>query len=171
MNPYLFELANIREQDSWVHQGEPEAATEKAKDLVRMAVSRARLLEPLHDFSYQVVQRALVIGGGLAGLTATMSIADQGFEAVLVERASELGGNARTLHYTEDGANPAGYVQELIRKVEEYPLITDPSERAGRRYYGQLRQFHYDGRRQRKQDGHRPRRYACRYRGRGIQTH
>ena len=124
LNPYLFELANIREQDSWVHQGEPEAATEKAKDLVRMAVSRARLLEPLHDFTYQVVQRALVIGGGLAGLTAALNIAEQGFPAVLVERGKELGGNARTLHYTEDGANPARYVGELIDKVEAHPLIT-----------------------------------------------
>jgi len=67
LNPYLFELANIREQDSWVHQAEPEAATEKAKDLVRMSVSRVRLLEPLYDISYEVVQSALVIGGGLAG--------------------------------------------------------------------------------------------------------
>ena len=124
LNPYLFELANIREQDSWVHQAEPEAATEKAKDLVRMSVSRVRLLEPLYDISYEVVQSALVIGGGLAGLTAALSFAEQGFRATVVERTAELGGNARTLYHTEDGANPAQYVQELIQKVESQPLIT-----------------------------------------------
>jgi len=124
INGYLFELANIREQDSWVHMNEPELATEKAKDLVRMAVARASLLEPVHDFSYEVVQRGLVIGGGLAGLTASLAIAEQGFEAVLVERSGELGGNARTLFYTEEGARPAQYLQDLIKQVEAEPLIT-----------------------------------------------
>jgi heterodisulfide reductase subunit A len=124
LNPYLFELANIREQDAWVHQGEPQAATEKAKSLVSMSVARARLLEPLYDTSHEVVQRALVIGGGLAGLTASLAFAEQGFESTLVEQSAELGGNARTLYYTEDGANPAEYVRNLIRKVEDQPLIT-----------------------------------------------
>jgi heterodisulfide reductase subunit A2 len=124
LNPYLFELANIREQDSWVHQSEPEKATDKAKDLVRMSVSRIRLLQPLYDASYAVVQSALVVGGGLAGLTAAISTAEQGFPAVLVEKSAELGGNARTLYYTEDGANPAEYVLDLIEKVESHPLIT-----------------------------------------------
>ncbi|MCE5334637.1 MAG: FAD-dependent oxidoreductase, partial [Desulfobacteraceae bacterium] len=123
LNPYLFELANIREHDSWVHQGEHGLATEKAKDLVRMAVSRVSLLEPLYDFSYEVVQKALVIGGGLAGLTAALSVAEQGFPAVLVEKSAELGGNARSLFYTEDGAEPRKYVEELIRKVESNKLI------------------------------------------------
>jgi heterodisulfide reductase subunit A-like polyferredoxin len=124
LNPYLFELANIREQDAWVHQADPQAATEKAKDLVRMSVARARLLEPLHDTSQEVVQSALVIGGGLAGLTAALSFAEQGFEATLVERSAELGGHARSLNYTEDGAKPADYVQNLIQKVENQPLIS-----------------------------------------------
>ena len=124
LNPYLFELANIREQDSWVHQAEPEAATHKAKELVRMSVSRARLLEPLYETSYEVIQKALVIGGGLAGLSAAQAFAEQGFKSTLVERSAELGGNARTLYYTEDGANPAQYVQDLIQKVENQPLIT-----------------------------------------------
>jgi heterodisulfide reductase subunit A-like polyferredoxin len=124
LNPYLFELANIREQDAWVHQSEPQAATEKAKNLVSMSVSRARLLEPLYDTSHEVVQRALVIGGGLAGLTASLAFAEQGFEATLVEQSAELGGNARTLCYTEDGASPAEYVRNLIQKVEDQPLVT-----------------------------------------------
>ena len=124
LNPYLFELANIREQDSWVHQSEPELATVKAKDLVRMSVSRLRLLQPLHEASYEVVQSALVIGGGLAGITAALSTAEQGFPVVLIERTAELGGNARTLYYTEDGANPAQYLQELIAKIESNSLVT-----------------------------------------------
>ena len=124
LNPYLFELANIREHDAWVHQAEPEEATQKAKDLVRMSVSRARLLEPLYDVSTEVVQSALVIGGGLAGLTAALSFAQQGFKAALVECSPELGGNARTLFYTEDGASPARYVRDLIQRVEAQPLIS-----------------------------------------------
>ena len=124
LNPYLFELANIREQDAWVHQAEPEAATQKAKELVRMSVSRARLLEPLYETAYKVVPEALVIGGGLAGLSAALAFAEQGFKSTLVERTTELGGNARTLYYTEDGAKPAQYVQDLIEKVENQPLIT-----------------------------------------------
>jgi len=124
LNQYLFELANIREQDSWVHQGQHDLATAKAKDLVRMAVSRVSLLEPLYDFSYQVVQKALVIGGGLAGLTAALAIAEQGFPAFLVEKNAELGGNARKLFYTEDGAQPVRHVEELIKKVEANKLIT-----------------------------------------------
>ena len=141
LNPYLFELANIREQDAWVHQAEPEAATQKAKDLVRMSVARARLLEPLYDTTYEVIQRALVIGGGLAGLTAALSFADQGFEAVLVEQAAELGGNARTLYYTEDGANPARHVQHLIKKVKSRPLITVHTEARVRSISGSCGKF------------------------------
>jgi heterodisulfide reductase subunit A len=124
LNRYLFELANIREQDSWVHQAEPEAATAKAKDLVRMAVSRASLLEPLYESSYPVVQKALVIGGGLAGLTAALAVAEQGFHASLVEATAELGGNARTLFYTEDGANPSQMVEKLIAEAEANPMVT-----------------------------------------------
>jgi len=124
LNPYLFELANIREQDSWVHQAEPAAATDKAKELVRMSVSRARLLEPLYETSYEVIQKALVIGGGLAGLSAALAFAEQGFEATLIERTAELGGHARTLYYTEDGANPSRYVDHLSQQVQNHPRIT-----------------------------------------------
>ena len=124
LNPYLFELANIREHDSWVHRNDPGAATQKAKDLVAMSTSRARLLKPLQDTTFPVVQSALVIGGGLAGLTSALTLAEQGYQAVLVERTTELGGNARTLHYTEEGTNPSEYVQKLIQSVESEPLIT-----------------------------------------------
>lgn len=124
LNPYLFELANIREQDAWVHQSEPEAATAKAKDLVRMSVSRVRLLQPLYDTSIKVQQSALVIGGGLAGLTAAEAFADQGYPVELLEKTAQMGGNALTLYYTEDGANPADYVRNLIKRVENNPLVT-----------------------------------------------
>ena len=124
LNPYLFELANIREQDAWVHRAAPEAATDKAKELVRMSVSRARLLEPLVEASTEVIQTALVIGGGLAGLSAAQSFAQQGIETTLVERSAQLGGNARTLFTTEDGANPARHVEDLTQKVEDNPRIT-----------------------------------------------
>ncbi|MEW6187847.1 MAG: CoB--CoM heterodisulfide reductase iron-sulfur subunit A family protein [Thermodesulfobacteriota bacterium] len=124
LNPFLFDLANIREQDSWVHRTEKEAATAKAKDLVRMSVARARLLRPLSEITYPVVQTALVIGGGLAGLTAALTIAGQGHEVFLLERTAELGGQARNLHYTESGADPAAHTQALISRVENHPLIT-----------------------------------------------
>ncbi|MBW1836484.1 MAG: FAD-dependent oxidoreductase [Deltaproteobacteria bacterium] len=124
LNKYLFEMANIRDQDSWVHASDKAAATEKAKDLVRMSVARARKLKPLYEISMDITQKGLVIGGGLAGLTAALSLAEQGYETFLVEKSEKLGGNALTLHYTEDGSSPAEHVRELIQKVEEDSLIT-----------------------------------------------
>jgi heterodisulfide reductase subunit A len=88
-----------------------------------MSVSRARLLQPLYQTSYEVVQRALVVGGGLAGLTAALQCAQQGFSVSLIERSAELGGNALSLFYTEGGASPALHVQKLIQKVKNQPLI------------------------------------------------
>jgi heterodisulfide reductase subunit A-like polyferredoxin len=115
LNPYLFEMANIRDQCSWVHASDHEAATEKAKDLVRMAVGRARFLEPLHKMSLDLNRRALVVGGGVAGMTAALSLAEQGFPVFLVEREKELGSRLRGLHSTVEGADP----RELLRSLEE----------------------------------------------------
>jgi len=123
LNKYLFEMANIRDQDSWVHANEKENATEKAKDLVRMSVARAALLEPLHEIPFNVVQKGLVVGGGLAGLSAALTLAEQGYETYLIEKSEELGGNAKTLYYTEDGARPSEYLKDLIQKVKDNPLI------------------------------------------------
>ena len=98
LNPYLFEFVNIRDQCSWVHMQEPEAATEKAKDLIRMGVARAKLLEPQKEIEVGVIPSALIIGGGIAGMTCALSLGDRGFEVILVEREKELGGQLKNLH-------------------------------------------------------------------------
>lgn len=123
INKYLFEMANIRDQCSWVHATFPEKATEKAKDLVRMAVARARELEPLHEKSFEVVQSALVIGGGVSGMTSALSLARQGFDVYLVEREKELGGMARKLHYTLSTPDVQKELARLIEQVEHTATI------------------------------------------------
>ncbi len=98
LNPYLFEFVNIRDQCSWVHMRETQKATEKAKDLIRMGVARARLLEPQEAMEIEVSPSALVIGGGIAGMTCALSLAERGFEVTLVEKEEKLGGLLRGLH-------------------------------------------------------------------------
>ncbi len=124
LNPYLFEMANIRDQGSWVHSKEPEQATEKAKDLIRMSIARVRALEPLYGISLGLSRNALIIGGGLAGLTAALSLSEQGFGVYLVERESQLGGNLRKIFSTLEGNSPEKYLKELIDKVTASPRIT-----------------------------------------------
>ncbi len=123
LNPYLFEMANIRDQDSWVHMHEPEAALEKAKDLVRGVAARLRNLEPLHKMEFPVTKAALVIGGGVAGMTAARSIADMGFKAYLVEKTDKLGGNAWKLVISHRGYDYRGFLTDLIKSVETHPNI------------------------------------------------
>ncbi len=115
LNRYLFSMANIRDQCSWVHMKSPEEATSKAKDLVRMAIAKARLLEPLERLKFALTKRALVIGGGLAGMHAALGLARQGFETVLVEREKELGGHLNHIHFTLAGED----VQEFRKKLEK----------------------------------------------------
>jgi len=124
LNRYLFEMANIRDQCSWVHQVEPAAATEKSKDLVRMAVARAALLEPIHEHKFQVVPRGVVIGGGVAGMTAALSLAEQGFDTALVERDAQLGGVALRMRRTVTGMNVPAFVTRLEEQVRSNPRIT-----------------------------------------------
>ena len=100
LNPYLFEMANIRDQCSWVHSAVPQSATEKAIELVKMAIARARLLTPLEGGTLQVDQTGLVIGGGLSGMTAALALANQGFKVHLVERDNRLGGTLHDIHHT-----------------------------------------------------------------------
>lgn len=123
LNKYLFEMANIRDQCSWVHQRQPEMATQKAKDLVRMAVAKASLIEPLKLISLKTIPYALVIGGGISGMVSALNLADQGFEVHLLEKAMNLGGVARKIYYTLEGGDVQAYLKELIEKVTHHPLI------------------------------------------------
>jgi heterodisulfide reductase subunit A-like polyferredoxin len=123
LNKYLFEMANIRDQNTWVHMDNPGAATEKAKDLVRMAVAKAALIEPLEQVLLQVTKGVLVIGGGVAGMEAALGVAEQGFQAYLVEKTGELGGVARRLRSTWKGEDIGAYVEKLVKRVNEHPLI------------------------------------------------
>ncbi|MHC4692818.1 MAG: 2Fe-2S iron-sulfur cluster-binding protein [Planctomycetota bacterium] len=123
LNEYLFEMANIRDQCTWVHMNEPEAATRKSQDLVRMAVAKARLLEPLYKGSLKVINEALVIGGGLAGMTAALNLADQDFKVHLVEKDKELGGNFRHIHSLLNGDSPQEKLADTVEKVNSHPNI------------------------------------------------
>jgi heterodisulfide reductase subunit A len=141
LNRCLLEMVNIRDQCSWVHANEKEEATLKAKDLVRMAVAKARSIEALSEPIIDVIPKALVIGGGLAGMTAALSLADQGFACVLLEKSKELGGNLRNLHYTLSGADPRSYLHELIAKVKSHRLITVHTQTAVERVNGFVGNF------------------------------
>ena len=123
LNKYLFEMANIRNHDSWVHKNEPESATEKAKDLVRMAVAKVALLDPLKESTLEVNQGALVIGGGIAGLTAAGTLSAQGYPVCLVERSPRLGGQALKIFKTWQGENVQQNLADLIESVELNPDI------------------------------------------------
>jgi heterodisulfide reductase subunit A len=123
LNPYLFEMANIRDQCSWVHMHEPDEATEKAKDLVRSVVAKARLLKPLKNPTVNVTPVGLVIGGGVSGMTAALELANQGFEVHLVEREKELGGHLRKIYYLLEGEDPQEHLKRLVRAVMTNKLI------------------------------------------------
>lgn len=119
LNPYLFEMANIRDQCSWVHMHQPEEATRKSKDLVRMAVAKSRLLRPLQRQHLKIEKAALVIGGGISGMTAALSLAQQGYDAYLIEKENELGGHLRRVHYLLNGENPQERLAQLKCEVEQ----------------------------------------------------
>ncbi len=123
LNPYLFEMANIREHCSWVHSKEREEATKKAKDIVRRAVFRSMKLYPLTEYDLPINKKVLVIGGGISGMTAALSLAKQGFSVSLVEKEQELGGMARRLFYTLEGENPQDMLRHLIRQIYSEPRI------------------------------------------------
>jgi heterodisulfide reductase subunit A len=124
LNAYLFEMANIRDQCSWIHMHEPKAATKKSKDLVRMAVAKSRLLEPLQNLEINVNPQALVIGGGVTGMTSALELAKQGFKVHLVEKEKVLGGNTPKLHYLPTGEDPVSFVKELDKEISANKNIT-----------------------------------------------
>jgi len=123
LNPYLFEMANIRDQCSWVHMAEHEKATVKSRDLVRMAVAKARLLEPLQKRYVPILKSALVIGGGAAGMSAAFELSSQGYDVYLVEKEKELGGNLRHIHYLLNKDDPQLELKNLIDKVKNAEKI------------------------------------------------
>jgi heterodisulfide reductase subunit A-like polyferredoxin len=125
LNPYLFEMANIRNQCSWVHPGNWDGATAKAKTLVRMAAARAAELEPLQTSKVPMNHAALIIGGGAAGMNAALSLTEQGFPVHLIEKSGHLGGNLRNLHFLiGEARSPQDYLAELVDRVSRHPLIT-----------------------------------------------
>jgi len=128
LNKYLFEMANIREQCSWVHSHEPEKATVKAKDVVRMAVARASQLQPQEETEIDIKGSSLVIGAGMAGLTAALSLAKQGFKVYLVEKEPELGGNLRRLHRLyptmQDASEVLNPTVEAVRAHKNIQIMT-----------------------------------------------
>jgi heterodisulfide reductase subunit A len=123
LNAYMVEMANIRNHNAWVHQKEPAKATAKAKDQVRMAVAKVVRNQPLSELEVNVTQKALVIGGGAAGMTAALELADQGYPAVLIEKSDHLGGNALHLRQTSGGEDAAAWVRELIQQVQAHQGI------------------------------------------------
>ena len=123
INQYYYEMANIREHNSWVHQKEKEEATDKAKDIIRMSVARAAKLEPLQEFDLNVNKAALIVGGGIAGMNCALSIANQGHDVHLVEKEKDLGGVARKIHTTLDGLDVQAYLRDLAQKIYKHPLI------------------------------------------------
>ena len=125
LNPYLFEMVNIRDQCSWVHMQERDRATEKAKDLVRMGVSKAAFLEPQDDIEASLIPRVLVIGAGVAGLSAAETMADMGLEVVLVEKEAEPGGLLNDLYRLSPyGENSSERIGEMIKAVSSKPNVT-----------------------------------------------
>jgi heterodisulfide reductase subunit A len=124
LNKYLFEFVNIRDQCSWVHMREPEKATEKAKDLIRMGVAKARLLQPLEEIEMKVAPAALVIGGGVVGMEAALNLANQGFDVHLVEKERELGGLLRSVNRLfPTNQEAVKLIKPLVEHVKNHPKI------------------------------------------------
>jgi heterodisulfide reductase subunit A len=124
LNPYLFEMTNIRDQCSWVHMGQHEKATEKAKDLVRMGVAKSVSLEPQQEIETSLISKALVIGGGVAGLSAADALACMGLEVILVEKETEFGGLLRKVNRLADGELAADRILALVENVKSKSNIT-----------------------------------------------
>ena len=140
LNQYLFEMANIREQCSWVHTHQPEKATNKAKDIVRMAVARATWLQPQDEPEVDIRDSTLVIGAGIAGMTAALTLADQGFKVYLVEKEAEMGGNLRRLHKLyptmQDASEILNPMLEAVKVHKNIRVLTSTTITDVRGYVG-----------------------------------
>ncbi len=145
LNPYLMVLANVREHCAWAHLHDPAGATREAKELVRLAAAQARLAEPVYKEARVPVRRALVIGGGVSGMTAALNIADAGYDVTLVEREIGLGGNLQHIYYVAEGDNPQRLLRDLVNRVLGHERIEvlvrsviDISGRAWLQYHAQF---------------------------------
>lgn len=123
LNPYLLHFVSLREGCSWVHHDNPVGATRKAKELVRFGVGRVRRLSAIQKLEIDYNRQALVLGGGVSGLTAALTIAEQGYDVFVVEKEARLGGNVRNLRYTAEGDNPHQMLRNLIKRVESHERI------------------------------------------------
>ena len=123
LNPYLLEMVNLREHCAWVHVDDPAGATRKAKAMLKTALAQARLAEPVYKEAVVPEPRALVIGGGVSGMTAALTIADAGYEVVLVEREPELGGNLRHVYYVAEGEDPQRLLRDLVNRMVGHERI------------------------------------------------
>ena len=141
LNPYLLEFVSLREGCSWVHYDNPAGATRKAKELIRFGVARVRQLEPIRQLEVDYNRRALILGGGVAGLTAALTIAEQGYDVFIVEKQKRLGGNVRHLHYTAEGDNPQQMLRNLIKRVESHERIAVYKETELRKFRGNKGNF------------------------------
>jgi heterodisulfide reductase subunit A len=122
-NPYMVEMVNLREHCSWVHQSDPIGATRKASELIRAGVERVRLAEPINKEQREPVHSALVIGGGVSGMTAALTIADAGYQVNIVEKRNELGGNLHHIYYVAEGENPQRLLRDLVNRVVSHNRI------------------------------------------------
>jgi heterodisulfide reductase subunit A len=142
LNPYLLEMVNIREHCAWVHSAHPQAATRKAMELLHSGVGRIRVATPLRKQPLNPTRRALVIGGGLAGMTTALSIADSGYDVTLVEQSAELGGNLRHVYYVAEGQNPQRLLRDLVNRVRGHERVAVFTRSQVVEHTGSVGRFH-----------------------------
>lgn len=144
LNPYLLELVNLREQCARVHQQQRRMANRKAQELVRVAVGRVMVAQPVHKFQLDCRPTALVIGGGVAGMMAALAIADSGYDVHLVERSEMLGGNLLNLSYVAEGYDPQRLLRDLVNRVRAHRRIATHTRTEVVRYTGHVGFFQTD---------------------------
>jgi heterodisulfide reductase subunit A len=142
LNSFLMEMVNLRGFSAWVHPHQPEQATRKGLELIRVGVGRAATLEPIYKSSIPPHRRALVIGGGVSGMTAALSIADSGFDVVLIEREQSLGGNLQKVQYLVEGENPHSLLRDLINRLIAHEHVTVMTKTVLQEHNGHVGAYH-----------------------------